>query len=64
MDETTLSLLDKPLDSLTLRDSLKINAVVFAATVGVGLVYVGGLAAYGKFQDRKFKRENETVNDA
>ena len=48
-----MSMLDKPMSSLTLRDSLKLNGVVFGGIAGI----ITALSIKAKLSDRKARRK-------
>ena len=66
MDNETVSILDKKADDITVRDALKINAVILAVMVGVPLAIAGIAAGYEvlsqKRQERKAAKTKENLN--
>lgn len=55
--EENVSLLDKRMDDLTLRDSLKINLVVVTALVAAPIVIAGAVTAVEKIREKRAQRK-------
>ena len=65
MEDLPKTLMDKTIDELTMRDTLKINLVVVAACVAIPMVFVGVVsgadAAWNKFKNHRKNRKTETL---
>jgi hypothetical protein len=65
--EEKISIMDKRAEDLTMRDTLKINAVVLGVIAGATVLYVGGTVAYVKVSnllDRRRNRRNQENDES